>query len=1386
MPENDIFKIEPSPNGEQEKNQENNKSKEFSKEFMIKIKEEIRVPQSSESTTWITIPNLITKQYPNNYAILEPVHKTLQPIMIGCQLVTVENRIPVRIMNIDQVDLTIPKFSKIGRLTILGKNPEIRSVKEHHNSLEKVTTAISRMAEVTEVQDEAEINKEIEKIYTENSWLKEVDISSKLSQFQKLQLLRLISKHPKAFSMDKYDLGLTDVLEFEIPTTTTEPISIPPYRLPYAKKQILQEILPGMVEAGIIEESTSNFNNPIVLVKKKNGEYRLCLDMRRLNDVTVSTNLPIPNIADCLDILRDKNYFSSLDMNSAYHQIPIKAEDRHKTAFTAVGKRYQYRTMLFGAKSAPFYWTHLMERVLGSMNFIKLLVYLDDILVFAKDFQVHLIRLEETFTRLTAANLKLKISKCSFGHSMTKFLGFVISRKGIIPNPNKVITIMQVTSPKNVTEVQRFLGLLNYYSRWIQNWQETAAPLTELTKKQVPFKWTEECEKSFNILKTQLANPPVMKSPDFTKEFIVSCDASISSAGAALIQKDEDGNDHVIAYFSKKFNSVEYRYGASDKELLSMMRAIEHFKVYLWGRKFTIRTDCKALTHFKNLKVTSARHGRWRTMLGEYNFDVVHIAGKEHVEADFLSRMPQNEWKIDVISNPRTVIYLSEVEVNPRLVQEWQVDVVKALKINTEKSPNATETNIRSDETDPTSLYKEMSRFVTGNKCHSKQFRRALNDYLYKHRMFYKENADGNIPASKNVEFLKHHNIPGAIELTAAASLVKIPIIVRSIYKNKIFLPLTETPVNRLPPLGSVVIMELSELGNYNWTNPDFNNNTKEDLLDSVLEGSESPGEDKDIEPWRVDQNAVLKREGFDDLPNRTKDKQCLEIQDLGEMMDEGEVDFLAKLKATSNRGERLFCRKAEDTLMGQINRLPDEERIVELQNKDPYCRAWKDYILKNENPYFGKHHLDKFSDNIQINPDKIIIFRKKSTRRNDQSQELVLLPLPMASLVLSLAHDQNGHFGTNKTTRILSERFWREKPSIANLTRAYIQGCLVCKSKVGVTDPKQAEIQENYIPPDRCTGWAIDHVKIGKSHNNNEYILSMADLYSRFVLIWPVPDTGVKSAIEAIMLNIVRVFGIPDVILSDRGSAFTSEIYNGIMNLLNISVRRTTALHPMTNGLIERFHRSLGDMLRTAALPDPKSWEELIPMITLAYNCSYNRNLQDTPGYTMFGRDLKLPIDLIIQRKIEHPYAIGENSAYGEAATLQARMQQLRAITQENIRKNLEENRNKENKKRVTREFKIGDKVLLKVPQKKGGRKKFHLKYKGIYRVEKVVNNVNLEIRSITGHGKMQLVHQNRVIHFNNRKRDEIIEWAEAPINDQSQDNDAEEGEEDWLEILE
>ena len=269
-------------------------------------------------------------------------------------------------------------------------------------------------------------------------------------------------------------------------------------------------------------------------------------------------------------------------------------------------------------------------------------------------------------------------------------------------------------------------------------------------------------------------------------------------------------------------------------------------------------------------------------------------------------------------------------------------------------------------------------------------------------------------------------------------------------------------------------------------------------------------------------------------------------------------------------------------------------------------------------------------------------------------------------------------------------------------------------------------------------------------------------------------------------MLNIVRIFGIPDVILSDRGSAFTSEIYNGIMNLLNISVRRTTALHPMTNGLIERFHRSLGDMLRTAALPDPKSWEELIPMITLAYNCSYNRNLQDTPGYTMFGRDLKLPIDLIIQRKIEHPYAIGENSAYGEAATLQARMQQLRTITQENIRKNLEENRNKENKKRITREFKTGDKVLLKVPQKKGGRKKFHLKYKGIYRVEKVVNNVNLEIRSITGHGKIQLVHQNRVIHFNNRKRDEIIEWAEAPINDQSQDNVAEEGEEDWLEILE
>ena len=312
----------------------------------------------------------------------------------------------------------------------------------------------------TDISEE-NARKRIDSLLLENPWLKELKISDKLTNNQRLQILELALKYKKAFSLSEYDLGLTHLMEFEIPTTNTEPINRAPYKLPYEKKQALKKIIPDMIKAGIIEESDSPYNNPIVMVKKPNSEFRMCLDMRKLNQVTKEIQLPIPSVQESLDVLKNQNFYSSLDLFSAYHQLAIKKEGREKTAFTANSRKFHYKTMVFGCKGAPFVFAHLMEKVLGSMNFQKLLVYLDDILVFSRDFQVHIQRLEATFKRLIDANLKLKISKCAFAHSMVKFLGYIVGRNGVTPNPNKLVAITNHPFPKNIKEIQRFSGMLN-------------------------------------------------------------------------------------------------------------------------------------------------------------------------------------------------------------------------------------------------------------------------------------------------------------------------------------------------------------------------------------------------------------------------------------------------------------------------------------------------------------------------------------------------------------------------------------------------------------------------------------------------------------------------------------------------------------------------------------------------------------------------------------------------------------------------------------------------------------------------------------------------------------------------------------------------------------
>jgi hypothetical protein len=369
---------------------------------------------------------------------------------------------------------------------------------------------------------------------------------------QTTMVTNLIARHQYTFSMSDFDLGQTTVVQHTIETGEAQPIKQRPRRVPPFQQHFVDETVKELLEKNLIKESQSPWSSPIVLAKKSDGSFRLCVDYRRLNSCTVKSAQPLPRIDDTLSKLSGSVYFSCLDCASGYWQVGVSPEDQAKTSFVTGVHQYEWRAMPFGLTGAPATFTRLMNRVLGDLEFC--LVYLDDIIVHSSSFKEHVQQLEEVLSRLGAANLKLKPSKCKLFRNMAKFLGHVVTAEGISTDPGKVKKVAEWPQPTSVSEVRSFMGLATYYQKFVPDFANVAAPLHNLTRKNVPFVWSADCGKSFEELKQRLTTSPVLAYPDFGEgsgKFIVDTDASDFALGGVLSQEQSDGTERVIAYGSK-------------------------------------------------------------------------------------------------------------------------------------------------------------------------------------------------------------------------------------------------------------------------------------------------------------------------------------------------------------------------------------------------------------------------------------------------------------------------------------------------------------------------------------------------------------------------------------------------------------------------------------------------------------------------------------------------------------------------------------------------------------------------------------------------------------------------------------------------------------------
>ena len=429
------------------------------------------------------------------------------------------------------------------------------------------------------------------------------------------------------------------VLRHDVDVRSAHPIRQPPYRLNREKKAFLESEIDRLLDQGIICRSPgSPWASPVVLVPKAGGSYRLCVDYRRVNKLTVPDSYPLPRIDDILDELGAAKYLSKFDLLSGYHQVALTEHTQAISAFITSKGLFEFKRMPFGLCNAPATFQRALNLITGHLQGVQ--VYLDDVVVYSHSWEEHVCRLHDLFTALDEAQLTINLAKSEFGHAEIRYLGHVVGQGCVAPIAAKTEAIANFPVPQSRKEVMRFLGLAGYYRRFCQNFSQIAVPLTELLKKGSSFTWTPACQTAFDHLRKLLSSDPVLRLPNFDSPFHLHIDACDTGVGAALLQPDGNSNIlHPVAYYSYKLKDYQRGYSTYEKEALALVLALEKFSVYLSANPVYVKSDHNPLTFVNQVKNKNNRVLRWSLSLQKYNLHIEHISGRHNVIADTLSRV---------------------------------------------------------------------------------------------------------------------------------------------------------------------------------------------------------------------------------------------------------------------------------------------------------------------------------------------------------------------------------------------------------------------------------------------------------------------------------------------------------------------------------------------------------------------------------------------------------------------------------------------------------------------------------------------------------------------------------------------------------------------------
>lgn len=524
----------------------------------------------------------------------------------------------------------------IARTIISKENPIVKIIN---------TTLESARINITSLQtmdlDQFQVfNIETEPQCRESQLLSE--LNQNIPEFVKNDMLSLCKEFSDVFALQTDKLTVNNFYKQKLKLLDNTPKYIKNYRMPHVLKKEMNKQVGKMLHNNVIEPSASEYNSPVLLVPKKSTDgqkaWRMCIDFRNVNKALLADKFPLPRIDDILDQLGRAKWFSVVDLMSGFHQIPLDEASRDITSFSVDSGSYRFTRLPFGLSVSPNSFQRMMSIAFAGITPEKAFLYMDDLIVIGCSEKHHLANLKEVFETCRRCNLKLNPQKCNFFRKEVTYLGHKITDKGILPDDSKYQIINKYPTPQSADEVKRFVAFCNYYRRFIPYFASVTNPLNKLTRKNADFTWSLECEKSFNYLKNALISPKILQYPDFSKKFVLTTDASKDSCGAVLAQNFE-GQELPIAYASRAFTKGEINKSTILKELSAIHWAIKHFRCYLYGQKFLVKSDHRPLVYLFSMKDPSSKLTRMRLDLEEFDFDIEYIKGKDNVGADALSRI---------------------------------------------------------------------------------------------------------------------------------------------------------------------------------------------------------------------------------------------------------------------------------------------------------------------------------------------------------------------------------------------------------------------------------------------------------------------------------------------------------------------------------------------------------------------------------------------------------------------------------------------------------------------------------------------------------------------------------------------------------------------------